>query len=137
MVKPIILATNDNSLTKSRFTLRRVWNGTNANNAKRQIGGFRSALNAGDPLLRMNYSCGGPNQLNNLNIRQNLSLMRAGVKNDCDDSDIPASSCNVKYVYDSSDFSRYLKERALQKNYNEVSYGGSNRGDYVFRNRHY
>lgn len=137
MVKPIVVATNDNSLPKIRLTLRRAWNGTNANDTSRKIGGFRSVLNAGDPLLRTNYSCGGPSQLNNLNIRQNLSLMRAGVKSECDGSDTPASSCNVKYVYDSSDFSRYLKERALQKNYDEVSYGGSNRGEYVFRNRHY
>ena len=63
--------------------------------------------------------------------------MRSGNKSDCDDSGKEASSCNVKFVYDSSDFIRYAKEKAIHKNYNETSYGGSNRGDYVFRSRRY
>lgn len=137
MVKPIILVSNDNSLTKTRLSLRRAWNGTAANDNSRKIGGFRAANNAGDVLLRKNYSCGGPNPLNNLHFRQNLSFMRSANKSDCDGTNIEASSCNVKYVYDSSDFIRYAKEKAINNNYNETSYGGSNRGDYVFRRRHY
>ena len=39
-------------------------------------------------------------------------------------NNIPAAACNVKYVYDSSDYTTYLKQRAVNKNYNDLSYGG-------------
>jgi hypothetical protein len=39
-------------------------------------------------------------------------------------TNIPAAACNVKYVYDSSDYITYLKQRAVNKNYNDLSYGG-------------
>ena len=38
---------------------------------------------------------------------------------------IPAAACNVRYVYDSSDYTTYLKQRAVNKNYNDLSYGGN------------
>ena len=38
--------------------------------------------------------------------------------------DVPAAACNVKYVYDSSDYVTYLKQKAVVKNYNDLSYGG-------------
>ena len=37
---------------------------------------------------------------------------------------IPSATCNVKYVYDSSDYTTYLKQRAVNKNYNDFSNGG-------------
>jgi hypothetical protein len=37
---------------------------------------------------------------------------------------IPAAACNVKYVYDSSDYTTYLKQRAVVKNYNDLTFGG-------------
>ncbi len=39
-------------------------------------------------------------------------------------ANIPAAACNVKYVYDSSDYTTYLKQRAVVKNYNDLTYGG-------------
>ena len=39
-------------------------------------------------------------------------------------NDVPASACNVKYVYDSSDYITYLKQNAVNKNYNDLKYGG-------------
>jgi hypothetical protein len=41
------------------------------------------------------------------------------------DTSIPAAACNVKYVYDSSDYTTYLKQKAINKNYNDLSYGGN------------
>ena len=38
--------------------------------------------------------------------------------------DIPAAACNVKFVYDSSDYITYLKQKAVVKNYNDLTYGG-------------
>jgi hypothetical protein len=39
-------------------------------------------------------------------------------------NNVPAAACNVKYVYDSSDYITYLKQRAINKNYNDLSNGG-------------
>jgi hypothetical protein len=44
----------------------------------------------------------------------------------CDNTGVPASACNVKYVYDSSDYIRYKKQSSFVKNYNDISYGGDN-----------
>jgi hypothetical protein len=45
-------------------------------------------------------------------------------KNNCDNTGVPASSCNVKYVYDSSLYTRFLKEQAMNRNYNDLKNGG-------------
>ena len=37
---------------------------------------------------------------------------------------VTASACNVKFVYDSSDYVTYLKQKAINKNYNDLTYGG-------------
>ena len=37
---------------------------------------------------------------------------------------VPASACNGKFVYDGSDYTTYLKQRAINKNYNDISFGG-------------
>jgi hypothetical protein len=37
---------------------------------------------------------------------------------------IPSATCNVKYVYDSSDYVTYLKQKAVNKNYNDYTFGG-------------
>jgi hypothetical protein len=44
----------------------------------------------------------------------------------CDKTAVPAASCNVKYVYDSSDYNTYLKQKAIAKNYHDPSNGGDN-----------
>ena len=36
-------------------------------------------------------------------------MFRGTVRSDCDDSGIPGASCNPKYVYDSSVYSRYKR----------------------------
>jgi hypothetical protein len=46
------------------------------------------------------------------------------IQGGCDDSGVPAGTCNTKYVYDSSDYVTYLKQKAVGKNYNAVSNGG-------------
>jgi hypothetical protein len=37
---------------------------------------------------------------------------------------IPSATCNIKWVYDSSDYTTYLKQRAINKNYNDFTFGG-------------
>jgi hypothetical protein len=124
-----------------RFTLKNAWN-TNyrrqlrSNNLKQSITTpFRAVNNAGDLLSRENYSCGGTCQ--SFQSRPGLKGLRTkfgSISNSCIPSaiysnlqllsDVPAAACNVKYVYDSSDYVTYLKQRAVNKNYNDLTYGG-------------
>ena len=124
-----------------RWTLKEAWNTTypsqlRRNNLKRSITTpFRAVNNAGDLLSRDNYSCGGTCQTPQ--SRPGLHGLKThigSVQSSCIPSatysslqllnNIPAAACNVKYVYDSSDYTTYLKQRAVNKNYNDYSYGG-------------
>lgn len=124
-----------------RFTLKNAWNTSypsqlRRNNLKQSVTTpFRAVNNAGDLLSRENYSCGGTCQT--FQSRPGLKGLRGhfgAIQNTCVPSavyssiqllaDIPAAACNVKYVYDSSDYIRYLKQKAVNKNYNDLTYGG-------------
>jgi len=96
---------------------------------------FRAVNNAGDILSRLNYSCGGSCQsfqsrpgMHGLRTRfgsiQSTCIPSAFYSNLQLDSRIPAAACNVRYVYDSSDYTTYLKQKAVNKNYNDLTYGG-------------
>jgi hypothetical protein len=117
--------------SRDRFRLRDAWN-TNpyAEGLKPKMGTFRVVNNAGDLLSRVNYSCGGPNMITNTNhTRLVLSTNRDGgqSKSDCDDSGIAPASCNVEYVYDSSDFIRFKRLQAINRGYAGL---GTNNGNY-------
>ena len=124
-----------------RFTLKNAWNTTypsqlRRDNLKQPITTpFRAVNNAGDLLSRENYSCGGSCQT--FQSRPGLRGLRqrfGAIQDTCVPSaaynslqllnNIPAAACNVKYVYDSSDYITYLKQKAVNKNYNDLSYGG-------------
>jgi hypothetical protein len=124
-----------------RFTLKNAWNTTypsqlRRDNLKQPITTpFRAVNNAGDLLSRENYSCGGTCQ--SFQSRPGLRGLRnhfGAVQDTCIPSaaynslqlinNIPAAACNVKYVYDSSDYVTYLKQKAVNKNYNDLTYGG-------------
>jgi len=135
-----------------RFTLKNAWNTTypsqlrKAGLKKSITTPFRAVNNAGDLLSRLNYSCGGTCQT--FQSRPNMKGLRqrfGSVQNTCVpsatysnlqlDDRIPAGACNVKYVYDSSDYITYLKQKAVNKNYNDLSNGGndSNSGQSAVR----
>jgi hypothetical protein len=123
-----------------RFTLRNSWNTTykselRASNKKQIITPFRAVTNSGDLLSRDNYSCGGPCQ--SFQSRPQIKGLRqhlGSVSKSCTPSalytenqiapQVPAAACNVKFVYDSSDYTTYLKQRAMVKNYNDRTFGG-------------
>ena len=124
-----------------RFTLKNAWNTTypsqlRRDNLKQPITTpFRAVNNAGDLLSRLNYSCGGSCQSfqsrpglrglkNHFGAVQDTCIPSATYSNLQLLSNIPASACNVKYVYDSSDYVTYLKQKAVNKNYNDLTYGG-------------
>jgi len=124
-----------------RFTLKNAWNTTypsqlRRDNLKQPITTpFRAVNNAGDLLSRLNYSCGGTCQT--FQSRPGLKGLKThfgAIQNTCIPSatyssiqllqNIPAAACNVKFVYDSSDYITYLKQKAVNKNYNDLTYGG-------------
>ena len=122
-----LITTNNNAgFADTRFLLKNSWNN---NKRFRALGiiqtPFRVYNNAGDVLSREYYSCGGPCQT--FQSRPGMFGLKqrfGAIQNKCDGTGIPPSSCNVKYVYDSSDYIRYLKEGAINKNYNALNYGG-------------
>jgi len=88
---------------------------------------FRVSFNAGDLLVRQTEP-GGHNQIKGSvgvgQYRYNIGLVD-GVKSG------NGASGNQHYVYDSSDYIRFKRLQAKQKNYNDTSFGGSNNGAYV------
>jgi len=119
---------NNDSFAVTRFTLREAWNtlySRQLKNNKRIITPFRAVNNAGDVLSRLNYSCGGNCQTPQ--SRPGMFGLRnsfGAIQSTCDETRIPPAACNVRYVYDSSNYTTYLKQRAINKNYNDRSFGG-------------
>jgi len=113
-----------------RFSLVKAWNTSypsQLRNAgkKRVITPFRAVNNAGDLLSRQNYSCGGSCMAPQ--SRPGLKGLRIGsMFSNCDGTGVPPSNCNTKYVYDSSNYTTFVKHQALNKNYNDLSFGGDN-----------
>jgi len=113
-----------------RVSLKHAWNNLYNGKVQGSSSGactpFRAVTNSGDILSRKDYSCGGTCQT--FQSRPNLRGLRNhfGAINSsaCDGSGLQPASCNVKYVYDSSDYIRYRKQLAVNKNYNDVSNGG-------------
>jgi len=126
-----------NERAMNRFSLRNAWNGAAASGTVKgrtvAITPFRAVNNAGDLLARQNYSSGGANQVNNITVQSIKGIKGAAgnIANNGDGSGIPASSTNVKYVYDGSDYTRFKKQQSVNRNYNDKSFGGSNNGAYV------
>jgi len=125
---PRLQTTNDSSdFSRTRFVLRESWNTKYARQLlfnKPAITPFRAVTNSGDLLSRKNYSCGGSNQvaLSKPGIKGAKVLM-GHILNNCDGTGVYPSSCNVKYVYDSSDYTRFLKDREINIKYNDLVFG--------------
>ena len=138
MPQPLIIHDNTDLFARERFTLREAWNTTSysgSSNPKRIITPFRAVYNAGDLLSRENYSCGGSCQTPQ--SRPGLNGLRNSLGHTSDnctpsviwsanqiDPKIPSSTCNVKFVYDGSDYTKFKRYQAMNKNYNDRSFGG-------------
>ena len=135
--KQTVLNYKDGNQTTTRFILRTGWNTAYAkgtyNNRKRVTTPFRAVNNAGDFLSRKNYKCGGPTAMSKCSIGWCGSKIYLGSQNDnCDGSGVPASSTNVKFVYDSSDYVTFRRQQAINHNYNNLKNGGDDHnGSYV------
>jgi len=108
------LGTNS-SRAQTRQVLTRSWNTTlilsDNKNLKTTAGTFRVTQNAGDIQHRHNYSAKGPNQLSGLAMTYNSG--KDGTQGT--EEDVPVSATNVKYVYDSSNFTRYSREKSMNR----------------------
>ena len=69
----------------------------------------------------------GVNQINTIGPIQ-IHAQYGGIHNDGG----ALYSGNPRYVYDSSDYIRFRKLQAKNRNYNDSSFGGSNNGSYTF-----
>jgi hypothetical protein len=115
--------------SQTRFSLVQAWNGQAAtgriNGYDRKIGPFRVVNNAGDFLSRQNYTSGGSNQVNN--IRRGSTgyrILGGSIQTNLDNTQIPSSSCNPKFVYDGSDYIKFKKLQSINRNYNDYAFGG-------------
>lgn len=116
----------DSEGVMTRAILRSGWNTQYAtgvvNGNKRVITPFRAVNNSGDFLARQNYACGGPSPSH---LKLGGIVNRFGsLINHCDGTGVPASACNGRFVADSSDFTLYKKQSAINSNYNDLSNGG-------------
>jgi hypothetical protein len=113
----------------------------NGNKVVSTAGPFRTALSQGDFLSRVGQSCGGCNQVNDVNskvLRQNM--IDSISNNNCDTvtlgvtpKQIPLYYGNHKYVSDSSLYTKFKNLSATNQNYNDSSFGGdSHNGSYTF-----
>jgi hypothetical protein len=139
MPQPLVDHDNSDSFARTRFTLRDSWNTSSTSGssyAKRIITPFRAVNNAGDLLSRENYSCGGSCQTAQSRPGLNGLRQRFGsTSTSCQQSvvwssiqvnpNVPSSTCNVKYVYDGSDYTKFKKNQAVNRNYNDRSFGGN------------
>ena len=114
---------------QDRFSLVQGWNGAAAtgtiNGYQRKIGPFRAVNNAGDFLSRQNYTSGGSNQVNN--VRGGLTgykMLGGSIQPHKDNTGIPSSTCNPRFVYDGSDYIQFKKLQAVNRNFNDYSFGG-------------
>ena len=112
----------DGEQSLDRGVLRRGWNQLNAsgtiNGYKRVITPFRAVNNLGDFLARPNYVCGGPNQVNA--SKPGWKGHIGSIISQCDATGVEGASCNPRFVSDSSDYVRFRKLRAMNKNYNDA-----------------
>jgi len=122
--KPTIIGKKDSEQALSRRVLRDSWNTAYATGTysgkNRVVTPFRAIMNSGDFLSRSNYVCGGPAPLNKSKPGYRVGSMISK----CDTSNVPSSSCNVKFVADSSDYTKFKKQYAMNRNYNDSSNGG-------------
>jgi hypothetical protein len=139
MPQPIIDHDNSDEFARTRFYLKDAWNTSSTSGSsypKRIVGPFRAVNNAGDILSRQDYSCGGTCQT--YQSRPGLRGLRGrfgSISNACTPSvlyspnqiniDVPPSACNGKFVYDGSDYINFKKKQAINRNYNDRSFGGN------------
>ena len=109
-----------------RVTLRRVLGFTNFPGNPNAITPFRRFFNAGDTAGTVNSASSPllgqpPNQLGASSMVSRIQARQDGIKNTGE----AFYTGNPKYVYDSSNYVRFKKLQAVNRNYNDSSFGGA------------
>jgi hypothetical protein len=120
-----------------RLNLRQAWNGQAAtgvsNGLKISATPFRAVNNAGDLLNRKNYTSGGSNQVNTGRIKlasnQSANVLGGSIFSKPDGTGVPSSNTNVKWVYDGSDYTKFKKQQANNRNFNDSSFSGAGKSN--------
>lgn len=110
-----------------RLTLRRVLGNTKFPGNPNKITPFRRYFNAGDTAGTVNSAPSAllgrpPNQVGASSMVSRLHANFGGVNNNGE----AFYTGNPKYVYDSSNYVRFKKLQAVNRNYNDSSNGGEN-----------
>ena len=115
----------DSEQTRIRRILRSSWSNTadSINGYGRVTTPYRAVNGLGDYLGRINYVCGGSNQVNRTFPGRQGPI--GSIISRCDDSGIDAKSGNVRYVSDTSDYITYKKQNAINNLYNDLTFGGN------------
>jgi len=134
---------NSSSVALKRRVLKKAFSSNNVYYqgeivAKSNAGPFRASQHVGDPLSRLYQTCGGPNQVNDVNSRIKLKQDSVStsscniVTNGFTPLQIPLESGNSRYVYDNSMYTRFKGLSAINQNRADTSNGGNNsNGAYV------
>jgi hypothetical protein len=131
--KQTILNYKDSTITSMRSVLRRGWNTYpvthKINGYDVMVTPFRAVNNSGDFLSRKNYQCGDSNPSDAMKPGKGKRF--GSMINNCDSSKVPSATCNVKWVADSSDYTKFKKQQAYNRNYNDLTFGGYSNSSYV------
>jgi hypothetical protein len=119
-------AFRDGEGAMTRRVLRSAWNNVNVassiNGYGRIITPFRAVNSAGDYLSRQNYRCGGAVENNGM-WRPGNSRSMGAMLSACDQTGVAAQSGNGRFVPDSSEYIRYRKHNAINRTYNDLTFG--------------
>jgi hypothetical protein len=131
--KQTLHAHKDSEDVVGRRILIKSWNAGQLfakNGYTPSVGPYRAVNNLGDFLGRVNYSCGGPNPQNA--SRPGYGRLIRSVPQQCDVTGVSATTCNPKFVSDSSDYVKFKKLRAMNRNYNDLTNAGdAHNGSFV------
>jgi hypothetical protein len=123
-----VKAYRDSENVMTRRVLRDSWNNRNLspsiNGHGRIVTPFRAVNSLGDYLGRKDYVCGGASENNHLSTPGNSKRALNSILSSCDNTGIAAQSGNSRFVPDSSDYIRFKKQSAVNKTYNDLSFGG-------------
>jgi hypothetical protein len=99
------------------------------NNKVRVLTPFRAANNLGDFLGRQYYVDGSePNPQSA--SRPGYARLIGSVMSKRDSTGVTGASCNPKFVSDSSDYIKFKRQTATNRNFNDLAFGGYNNAAY-------
>ena len=125
--QPIGDSNRDNNFIISRNRIIYGWNRVDAQNSQRYAQSpFRLVNNMGDKMSRQAYVCGGSPQVAQSKAGvHGINGLAGGIHDNCDGSGINPATCNTRFVADGSDYTRFLKLQAINRNINNISSGGN------------